>query len=637
MKRLLFMLILSWYILNSYAGEYNVSAPSGNIYVVCATRPQSLSLKINLDKQKFFSVNNIALRISNNNSNENLRVLQVLKENTVEYNGLLLRFTNKLAWEIRVFDNGVAYRWIANFPDSIKVLDETMLLNFDAVDTVFFPQEKSLISHYERKYLKITLADIKDGSFASLPVLVKSSAGLCLISEADLYRYPGMFLQKKDSVLSALFPAFPLELRPKLPRTDRDQKVVRQANYIARINGDRTLPWRVFIIAAQDKDLLANDLISKLSRPNWQVWDFSWVKPGKVAWDWWNARQLEGVDFKPGINTKTYKYYIDFAAKYGLEYVIFDEGWSRTTWDLLHFRPDMDVKYLIEYAKSKEVGIILWTLWGPLNKNMTTVMDSFAAWGAAGIKVDFMQRTDQPMVEFYERTAREAAKRHLVVDFHGAFKPSGLRRAYPNVLSYEGVMGAEHNKWSKRITPTHNVTLPFIRNVVGPMDYTPGGMRNVTAKQFSISWKHPRVMGTRANQVAMYVIYYSPLQMLADSPTEYEKNDETTRFIARIPTVWDQTIPLAGKVGEYVAIARRHGQKWYIGVMNGEHTRKLSISLNFLPTGRKYKMEFFADTTLSADQPTKYRTGTMIVNRNSIIDINMSWGGGYAAILTPIP
>ncbi len=634
MRQFLSLLLVLFTWINIWAGSFFITSPDG-LYKAKIVVDGQASCQVFYKDSLLFEARNIDILI-NRTTHKNLRVKTNIYVQDKGYNGLVLGLQDGMGLEFRLYNRGFAYRWIGKHKGDVKVNNETVALAFPQSAEIFFPHEKSFITHQERLYKHERIADLKDGDFAYLPILVRVAKVSVLVTEADLYDYPHMFVRVKDGLLTGVFPHVPLETRPAKLRSDRNLVIVKEAPYIALTDGDRPFPWRLFMLERQEKNLISNNLVWDLSRPGDNTMDFSWVKPGKVAWDWWNARQLEGVDFQPGINTETYKFYIDFAARFGLEYVIFDEGWSRTTWDLLHFRQGMDVKYLIDYARKKNVGIILWTLWGPLDQNMVQVLDSFAAWGVAGIKVDFMQRADQKMVNFYQRVAHEAAKRHLIVDFHGSFKPAGLRRAYPNVLSYEGVRGAENNKWSKSITPVHNLTLPFTRNVAGPMDYTPGGMLNTNKDQFVISWKHPRVMGTRANQIAMYVVYFSPLQMLSDSPTNYLKNLLSTKFIAQIPTVWDQTVPLAGRAGEMVAVARRNGQNWYVGVMNGETPRAFTVRFDFLPEGQMYQMQYIMDAPDSDVNPTHYKYAKQTVTKGDKMDIYLQWGGGFAAILTPV-
>jgi alpha-glucosidase len=372
-------------------------------------------------------------------------------------------------------------------------------------------------------------------------------------------------------------------------------------------------------------------MVYKLASPG-RIEDVSWIKPGKVAWDWWNDNNIYGVDFKSGINTETYKYYIDFASKYGLEYIILDEGWYYLE-NVLKIKEQIDVKELIRYGKEKNVGIILWVTWKALDDKLIEALDAFSQWGAVGIKVDFMQRDDQWMVEYYYRVAREAAKRHLLVDFHGAYKPTGWLRTYPNVLSSEGVKGLENCKWSADIDPEHDVTLPFIRMVAGPMDYTPGAMINANKKNFNFVFSEPMSQGTRCHQLGMYVVFESPLQMLADNPSNYYREPECMKFLSAVPSVWDETRILSAKVSDYVLTARRNGDVWYLGGMTDWDPRILRAKLDFLDAG-EYTIEIWKDGVNSERHASDYKYETLPVDKTSEIEVKMAPGGGWAAIIT---
>ncbi|RLD66423.1 MAG: glycoside hydrolase family 97 protein [Bacteroidetes bacterium] len=551
----------------------------------------------------------------------------------VDYNSLTLVFKNKNTIEFRMYNDGFAYRLATNSKKDIEINDEIVNFSFPKGTNVFFPEEISMISHYERVYQDTLLSGIETGKFASLPVLFQTTNNVnILFTEADLYDYPGLFIEKSNTLsLKSKFPNVITEIRTK---SDRNETIVKEANHIAQTSGKRTFPWRVFTVTGEDKDLLKSQMVYNLSRKNITE-NFDWIKPGKVAWDWLNALNITGVDFKSGINNETYKYFIDFASEYGLEYIILDEGWSKTTTNLLETNPDIDMPELMAYAKQKNVGIILWVLWKPLDKNMEKVLEQFVAWGAKGIKVDFMQRADQEMVNFYLRTAKEAAKHKLLVDFHGSFKPSGLRASYPNVLSYEGLKGLENAKWSKLITPKHDLTLPFTRMVAGPMDYTPGAMINAHEKNYMIRWERPMSMGTRAHQIAMYVVYESPLQMLADNPTNYKKESESTTFISKIPTTWDETLPLDAKVARYLLIARRNANNWYVAAMTDDNPRELEVDFSFLPEG-DFQMELIRDGINADMNAEDYKLETLKINNQSKLKIKLASGGGWAGILVPV-
>lgn len=556
------------------------------------------------------------------------------RNHTETYKRIFISFSYQLGFEILMSENTLNYRQLVRFRDDNKIKNEWMQFSLSEKDISWFPKEESMVSHYERMYLKQEIHSINVGDFCSLPVLFEKESGpKILFTEADLYDYPAMFLEKSDSIsFRAKFPGYVMEAKPAERGGDRNQ-IIAEDTYISNFVGERSLPWHCFIIAEDDADLLTNTTVYQLSRENKEE-DFSWVKPGKVAWDWWNANNITGVDFESGINNETYKYYIDFAAEYGLEYIILDEGWSKSTTNILECNPEIDIAELVKYGAEKNVGIILWTLWGPLNDKMEEVLDLYESWGVKGIKVDFMQRADQSMVEYYERVAKQAAKRKLLVDFHGAFKPAGLRRSYPNVVNYEGLKGLENAKWSKLITPEHNLTLPFIRMVAGPMDYTPGAMSNAHEDNFAIRWNRPMSMGTRCHQIAMYVIYDSPLQMLCDNPSNYYKENKSTQFIAQIPTTWDSTIVFEAEIGSHLLMARKSGPEWFIGGMTIE-AKEFEIDLSFLEEGN-YEIQMMEDGINSDKNAEDYRFSVSEVTKLDKLKVNMNKGGGYAAILKKI-
>ena len=542
------------------------------------------------------------------------------------YNELRLNFQGGYSLIWRVYDSGVAYRWVTDLPGDITISNELAEIALQPTDRLFYPEETSFYSHNERTYIKYAASELGD-KLASLPVLVDSNSGVKLwISEADLYDYAGMWVRGNGRKgLTAVFPSYPLR---EEKRKDRDLIVSERADHIARTSGKRQFPWRVFGLAERDSDLLNNELVFLLSEDTRD--DFSWVRPGKVAWDWWNANNIYGVDFKSGLNTATYKFYVDFAARYGLDHIILDEGWSRTTEDLLVSKPEIDLPELLTFAKNKNVGIILWVLWLPLEKDMEKILDEYQKWGVKGIKVDFMQRDDQKVVRFYERTAREAAKRKLLVDLHGAYKPTGMKRKYPNVLTSEGVKGLENSKWSKEITPSHNLMLPFTRMVAGPMDYTPGAMLNATENGFAINFIRPMSQGTRCHQLAMYVVYESSLNMLADSPSNYLREPEAMEFLSAVPTVWDETIPLDAKVGEYAVVARRSLKgEWFVGGMTDWKERDIEIDLSFLETGN-YEARILQDGVNANQVASDFRKVIQTVKKGDKLKIKLASGGGFA-------
>lgn len=553
------------------------------------------------------------------------------------YNELLLNFREGYSLAFRAYDEGVAYRFITAYPEnSLEVIAETVAFHFEENHRLFWPVESSptFQSHYEAAYRDIRLGDLAMDQYGSLPMLLETRQGTqLLITEADLYDYPNLFLFGTGA--NSLRGVQPKAILETYKRGDRAEVIASNADYIAMTRGSRSFPWRVMVVASEDRELLENELVYKLSSPCLLA-ETDWIRPGKVAWDWWNANNIYGVDFRAGINTETYKYYIDFGSEFGLEYVILDEGWSASTLDLSTGNPELNIEELFAYAENKDVGIILWVLWNALDKDLEATLDRFAGWGARGIKVDFMVRADQDMVNYYERVAAEAAKRELLVNYHGAYKPSGLNRKYPNVVNYEGVKGLENSKWEEAVSPWHDVVLPFTRMVAGPMDYTPGAMINANKENFRAVFTQPMSQGTRAHQAAMYVLYDAPLQMLCDNPSNYLKEPEYTRFLAEIPVSWDQTIGLPSRVGEYVVMARRQGDVWYLGAMTNWDTRTLEIDPSFLGNGT-FQIDYLEDGPNADRHAADYRMSTRTLQPGEKISIKMAPGGGWVAILKPVP
>ncbi len=641
-QRLTFLFCL--FITISFAQNYQLSSPDGKLQATLQLgNPTRFSVKY--DGNSLIEPSRIALITSKGTYPAFPTKLPKVVKSTIrqtispvvhQKSATILEHCNELRLNfatytlaLRAYNEGFAYRFETNESGELYVLDEVLDIRLPPGDSIYFAEEESFMSHNERLYKKYAPADIASKQFASLPDLIENQNGVKLFfSESDLYDYAGMWLQGTGgNGLQAIFPKYPLQEKD---RNDRDEYVTERADYIAKTPGTRTFPWRVFAVANDDAKLIENQLVYLLAKPS--QGDFSWIKPGKVAWDWWNNWNITGVDFKAGINTETYKYYVDFAAQNGLEYIILDEGWS-TPGNLSEIRPGMNMEELFAYAKSKNVKIIPWVLWNALDRQLIPMLDQFQKWGTAGIKVDFMQRDDQKMVNYYWRVAEEAAKRKLMVDFHGAYKPSGLHRTFPNVISNEGVRGLENSKWDTNgdIGPEHNVTIPFIRMVAGPMDYTPGAMLNAQKKDWRPINDRPMSLGTRCHQLAMYVVYESPLQMLCDSPTNYQKEPESLQFITPIPAVWDTTIALAGKVSDYVAVARRATNgDWYVGAMTDWTARPLTLDFSFLPPGN-YQMEIFQDGVNADRNAMDYKKATRSIHSGEKLTIQMASGGGWAS------
>jgi alpha-glucosidase len=544
------------------------------------------------------------------------------------YNELRLNMEGGYGVVFRAYNEGAAYRFETAIPqEKVTIYGEQSAFNFSANDIVYYPQEDSFFSHNERKYLPQRLSEIAPEFIATLPAVVDVGQGSKVaIAESDVESYPGLWLRGTAGFgLTAAFPPYPLK---ESLTGDRDYKVVESADYIAVTAGTRTFPWRVIGIADRDGDLLTNQIVYLLEKPS-QVQDPSWIKPGKVAWDWWNANNVYGVDFKAGINTETYEYYIDFAAKYGIPYIILDEGWYKLG-NLLNVVPEINMEELAAYAKRRNVGIILWVVWKTLDDQLIPALDQFEKWGVKGIKVDFMQRSDQILIDYYHKVSRETAKRKMLVDFHGDQKPATMTRTWPNLISTEGVRGMEWSKWSAESEPKHNVTLPFTRMFLGPMDYTPGAMKNATKATFAPIHGQPMAMGTRCHQLAMYVVYESPLQMLSDSPSNYLREPEIMEFLAPVPSEWDETRVLDARIADYVVVARRNGSDWYIGAMTDWTPRNLEIDLAFLPEGN-FTLDAYQDGVNADRNASDYKKITTQVSKTTKLKLPLASGGGWAA------
>jgi len=517
------------------------------------------------------------------------------------FNKLTLNYSNGVSVEFRCYNEGFAWRIVSAHDREVIVYNETGEFNIPPSATVYFPEVNGFLTPFEVNYLPKSMQTIADGTLGLTPFMYKTPSGeLVVISESNLFEYPGMFIRKDaGNSIKEAFPLYPKKEKQELPGRlhlvkwpQISRMVVKKTeNFIAKSNGNRSYPWRVVMIAQNDFEILQNKLVYLLADE--PKMDYSWVKPGKVVWDWYHNWNLQGVDFKPGINTQTYKYMVDFAAKNGIEYINIDDGWAKL-WNFNRVNPNLNLEEVIAYAKSKGVKVFIWAMWNTIEKDFTANLDMFSKLGVAGLKVDFFDRADQRIVDFVNKLAEECAKRNLLLNLHGMYKPTGINRTYPNIVNIEGVLGLEYNKFSDKCTPVHNLTIPFVRNVVGPMDYTPGSMRHVTPEQFVKSWENPHSMTTRAQQMAMYVVYHGGVQMLADSPTLYEKDSIALNFLSGVPVTWEKTIALEGKVGESIAVARKSGNKWYIGCMTASNEHEFNINLNFLDD-REYSMTIISE------------------------------------------
>ncbi|MBC7363789.1 MAG: glycoside hydrolase family 97 protein [Candidatus Aminicenantes bacterium] len=633
-------------------GRFSVLSPDKRVELVVELKNQ-VTYSVYFNKKLIVSPSPISMTINNGavlgkrvileNHRRNKvdeKIIPVVKEKRAiirdNYEELNLKFKGNYGLIFRVYNDGVAYRFYTGYRVPIKVRSEEATFNFPENYYVYFPFTRGVHTSFESNYTYLPLKDIGPDRFGFAPVVVDITGGPKLaITDVAVDDYPGMFVkasQQDQPGLVGYFAPYPLEERLR-EKSDRELEVVRAADYLAETKGGREFPWRLIVIAEKDADLIATDIVYRLSPPL-ELKDTSWIKPGRVAWDWWNANNIFGVNFKSGLNTDTYKYYIDFASRHGIEYVILDEGWSDPT-DLFKINPEINLEELVRYGQQKNVGLILWCVWYTLDRQMEAALDYFQRLGIRGIKVDFMNRDDQKMVNFYRRCAAAAARRKLIVDFHGAHKPVGLRRAFPNILTKEGVMGLEYSKWTNTVTPEHDLLLPFIRMLAGPMDYTPGAMRNAQEKQFRAVFDQPMSQGTRCHQLAMYVVYESPLQMLCDSPSVYLREPDMMDYLSQVPTVWDETKVLDAKIGDYVVVARKNGQKWYLGAMTDWTARELEIKLDFLEPGKTWKAEIWQDGVNASRWASDYLRYSLQVTAGQTFKLSLAPGGGAAIIFTP--
>ena len=628
--KLLLILLLSCPVLS--AKDVLVKSPNGKMSVTIHCNKDRLTWEVSYDGTQVLTESEIGI-------NGHFKGMKAKQK------GCSAMLSNgSFGVEFRVEDQAAAYRIQSLSAKEINVGEEIAEWNFAGDYPAFIPYindnragERWTYS-FESYYDEQRLSEMFKDSLAINPLAVRLPDGkLAVIHDASVVDYPGMFLLKNGKHgLRAAFAPYVLE-----EKNDGYARLnllpTRRADYIAKINKKTEMPWRIVSVTENDADLLTND-ISRRYGPKCRLSDTSWIRPGKVAWDWWNNTNVTGVDFRAGMNTATYKYYIDFASKNHLEYIIIDEGWSSEESLTEGLNPDIDIPALLSYAKERGVRIILWSSWRNSIHDMEGAFKHYADMGVAGFKVDFFDRDDQNVQRSAWQIAECAARHHLLLDFHG-YRPTGIQYAYPNILNFEGVKGLENSKWEPRDSkgpvhdqPRYDVTIPYLRMLVGPLDYTPGAMVNATRDCFFGNNNHPMSQGTRAHQVAMYVIYDAPLQMLADSPTKYMKEQETTDFIAQIPTVFDQSKALGGELGEYAVIARQKGNKWYISAMTNWTGRDIVINLDMLGTG-KHKAEIFCDGINADRDATDYRHYTTTLEGGSNITVKLAPGGGWNAIV----
>ena len=654
-KRLVFTLVQLCVCMGLMAKSYTVTSPNGKLKVQVEVG-NTLSYQLLMGQSVLVSPSTLSMKteagtwgvgskLKKASATSHKGTIQAFayKRSVVSdvYNQLRLQFKEGFSVIFRMYDEGMAYRFVSDTQRELKIEEEEVTVNFPQDWTSLVPyvndagdREDQLHTSFESKYTRCVISKLKTNRLIFSPLMVEAENGvkLCL-AESDVENYPGLFFigTGKSACIKGVSAPYPK--RVKQGGHNKLQLQVKEREpYLVKSRAGQQFPWRIVNVATEDKQLLDNDMVYRLASPN-RIGDVSWVKPGKVAWEWWNDWGLYGVDFKAGVNTETYKCYIDFASRNGIEYVILDEGWAvNLKADLFQVVPEIDLKEIIDYGKAKNVGIILWAGYYAFERDMERVCKHYSEMGVKGFKIDFMDRDDAACVDFEFRAAATTAKYKMLCDLHGTHKPTGLNRTYPNVVNFEGVRGLENNKWGaypKYDQVQYDVIVPFLRMLAGPMDYTQGAMLNGTRETYRPSNSEPMSQGTRTHQLAEYVIFLSPLNMLCDSPMHYDENPECTEFIAKIPTVWEETIPLQSVIGEYVAVARRNGDKWYVGATTNWTARDLTLDLTPLKVAGRKAVAFYDG--VNADRFAQdYKKKEIEIPQDGKLTVHLAPGGGFA-------
>ena len=657
-KRILTSLVLvSFSLLISLASDFTVTSPNGRLTAIVEDNG-ALMFSVRLDGVALMSPSFIGLTLADGttigrNGHIGFMRKSVVTDDTdapfyrqrhihTTANQIDIKMKGGFGLQVRAYDEGVAYRFYTTRKGETVIKNEVAEYDFgsDAKGWLAYStnKEKPFAMAFQNTYDVTPLSQAQETP-VFLPVTIEKDGCVnakVTILESDLRQYPGMFVAVKktngqgeqDITLNALFAPYPKKM--EYYKWRGMSYVSETEEFIAKSTGARTYPWRVFAVSEQDTEMPVNNLVYTLASPN-EIGKTDWIKPGKVAWDWWNDWNLRGVNFKAGINTETYKYYIDFAARFGLQYIVLDEGWyDSSKGDIMNPIADIDLSGLIAYGKEKGIDIVLWTVFNVLDEHLDEACRKYSAMGVKGFKVDFLDRNDQTAVEMAERIARHCAQYKLFLDYHGFYTPTGLSRTFPNVLNYEGVFGMEECRWAKKETdmPLYDVTFPFIRMMAGNVDFTPGAMRNGTRSNWVECYEKPVSMGTRCHQAACYVLHDSPFTMLCDAPTNYEKEPDYTKFIASIPVVWDETRVLQGEMGKYIIVARRLGDVWYVGGQTSWDERDVEIPLSFLGEG-SYTTTLLTDGINASHDAQDYQLDTQFHHNGERLTIHMASGGGF--------
>lgn len=659
MKKILLFVCILWALTVQAHKEFELFSPDGKLQTEIKVG-EYISYSISREGYRILNDSPLSMTLTNGIVwGENPRLVST-KRNSVNamvaspfyrrseirdnYNSLILNFKNGWGLEFRAYDTGIVYRFVHRENKVLDIVSENVSYcfssDFEANVPYVVPRVQrhnldcQFYNSFENTYTTDRLSHLDKERLMFLPLVVEAENGIkvCL-TESDLEDFPGLYLSAVEGEeytlkgVHAPYPKNSIQGGHKMLQ----MLVQERESYIARVKGKRTFPWRMAIVTARDEQLADNDLTYLLASPS-RLDDISWIKPGKVAWEWWSDRNIDGVNYVTGVNNETYKEYIDFAAKYGMEYVILDEGWAvNLKADLMQVVDSIDLKELVDYASDKNVGIILWAGYYAFERDMENICRFYSDLGVKGFKVDFMDRDDQEMVEFNYRAAAMCAKYHLVLDLHGMYKPSGMNRTYPNILNFEGVHGLENMKWSPDSVDQvkYDVMVPFIRQVAGPLDYTQGTMRNAAKGCYFPCYSEPMSQGTRCRQLALYVVFESPLNMLCDTPSNYVREKESVDFISGIPTVWDETRVLDAKMGEYIVTARRKGDTWYIGGITDWQERDIELDFSFLK-GKICQGLLYEDGINAHRIGRDFHLKLIHVDKNTRLTVHLAPGGGFA-------
>jgi len=645
LKKIFCFICMTGLSLTVMAAPVKVSSPDGKIELH-VTVDKKVSLKLCLGDKTLMEIDEISLetdrgtipanhpkvrRVQKNSVNRMIKpeIKEKRSEIPEQYNEATIELTDKTKIQFRVYNDGMAYRLILNQPGEIKIIHDRADFKFDPEATLTFQKDDNPNGNFEKPYISSKINDLDMNVMGNLPALVQMNSGECvLLLEADTWDYPCMWIKKAEQGLGSYYWGVPSGYNDKGNMFFR-KYITGNKDYIAQTKASREFPWKVFAVAEKETGLLTNQLVYLLGQ-ECKIKDPSWIKAGWVTFDWWSRRGIYGVDFKAGINTETAKYMIDFAEEFGLRYFLFDLGWTDKE-DLTRSIPGLDIPEVVRYADAKNVDVMLWVTYALFDEQMDVALEQFRKWGIKGVKIDYMDRSDQEVVNFYWRAAEACAQYKMVINFHGAYRPDGLRRAYPNVLTREALIEFEYNGWTDLDNPTHHCLLPFIRNVAGPMDYIPGTMNNATKKDFRPIADKPMGQGTRAHSIALAVITESPMQMLPDAQPLYYRERECTEFLTQIPVEWDDIVPLDGKLGEYVALARRNANAWYVAAITDWTARDMVIDFDFLTEGTTYQMEIIKDGINADTTANDYIKEVVQVKKGDKININMVSGGGWVA------